>query len=335
AATGDVLVHSPLAAAAHGGGYDYDFDPMFEDVRPILEAADLAICHLETTLSRDNRQLSYYPIFEVPRQVGAALARAGYDYCSTASNHSVDVGLRGVGATLDVLDRVGLAHDGTARSRSEARAPAYLTVEGVRIALLSYTYGLNGLPPPEGAAWAVNLIDGRRIVADARRARRRGARFVIVSVHWGAEYVQSPTPDQRRIARRIVRSGAVDVVIGHHAHVVQPIDRAGGPVVVYGLGNFLSSQSGACCPVETQDGVIVHLRVEGIGGDFRVTRILYTPTWVSHEPYRILPVALARRDPTTPEYLKDEVQASFERTRAAIEALEPRGIRASARGFSR
>jgi poly-gamma-glutamate synthesis protein (capsule biosynthesis protein) len=327
------LVHSPLAAAAlEPNGSQYDFDPMFAAVRPLIREADLALCHLETPLSRHNDDLSYYPLFRVPRGVVPALVHAGYDYCSVASNHSVDGGFSGVSATLDILDRAGIAHDGSARSPREGRRPAYLMVEGVRVALLSYTYGLNGLLPPEGAPWAVNLIDGSRIVADARRARRQGAEFVVVSLHWGVEYVAEPTPEQRELARRLTRSRMIDLVVGHHAHVVQPVDRVNGRLVLYGLGNFLSNQTSACCPAETQDGVLVHLRVREVGDRFRVTRILYTPTWMSHDPYRILPVTLALRDPDIRALLGDALRASFQRTTGAMRMLGE-DVRATGKHF--
>ena len=315
-------MHSPIAAAARTGDAAYDFDPLFGRVRRIVGAADLGLCHLETPLSRDNLDLSYYPRFSVPRELAPGLARAGFDYCSTASNHAVDAGFEGVRATLDALDRAGIAHDGTARDRREARRPAYLEVAGVRIALLSYTYGLNGLVLPASVSWGVNTIDTRRILADARRVRRH-AEFVIVSLHWGVEYVAEPTPDQRRLARRLTRSGLVDLIVGHHAHVVQPIDRVHGRTVLYGLGNFVSSQSSACCRVETQDGVVVHLRVRESGQRFRVTRIRYTPTWVDHDPYRVVPVGRALRGGDA------LLRASALRTRRALGML---GVRARVYG---
>lgn len=327
AATGDVLVHSPIAVASRlPDSTRFDFDPVFDLVRPTLRRADLALCHLETPLSRSNLDLSYYPVFRVPRGLARALANAGYDYCSTASNHAMDAGLDGIDSTLDLLDRAGIAHDGTARTRREAAAPATLKVDGVQVALFSYTYGLNGFAPPAGAEWAVNLIDARRILDDARRARRRGAELVIVSMHWGVEYVVEPTAYQRSIARRLLRSGAVDVIIGHHAHVVQPVERIHGRIVAYGLGNFVSNQSAACCPAPTQDGVILHLRVRGRPRDLEIPRVLYTPTWMSHSPYQVVPIGRSSRVPAL-------LRESRARTRRAVRMLGARP-RVTTRGFA-
>lgn len=154
AAAGDILVHRPLASQARvrgaETGTEYDFAPMFDQVRPVFTATDLSICHLEVPLSADNTGLGGYPLFSAPHQLADAIAGAGFDACSTASNHSLDRGGAGVTATLDALDRAGVAHAGTARSADEARAPRLYEVEGVTVGHVSATYGLNGLILPPG-----------------------------------------------------------------------------------------------------------------------------------------------------------------------------------------
>jgi len=178
-------------------------------------------------LSRNGRNLSSWPAFNAPPQVATALRWAGYDACSTASNHSMDQGRRGVAATLDVMDAAGLRHAGTARTAQEAHATTIIDVRGARVALLSYTYGLTGGRVPPSRSWLVKVIDRRRIVGDARAARRAGAQFVVVLLHWGQEYRSAPTPLQRDLARRLLRTPEVDLILGHHVHVVQPIQRIG------------------------------------------------------------------------------------------------------------
>lgn len=329
-ASGDILVHSPVASAAllHGDG-TYDFRPMFESIRPLVSHADLAVCHLETPVSSEDAGFSYYPVFRVPRQIVHALKYAGYDYCSTASNHAMDAGSSGIAATLDALDRAGISHDGTARRAREGSRPAELRIGGVRVALLSYTYGLNGLSLPADMPWAVNLIDRKRIVTDARKARQAGAEFVIVSLHWGAEYVHEPTIDQQTLARRLVGSRAIDLILGHHAHVVQPVARIKGRYVVYGMGNLLSNQSSDCCPLAAQDGVLVRVRVREVAGRLKAVRVLYSPTWVDRGSYRILPVKRVLRDATTLDELRPTLRASLSRTRATVEALGTESVRLS------
>jgi poly-gamma-glutamate synthesis protein (capsule biosynthesis protein) len=320
-ASGDVLSHRSVQerARAYGAhrGHPYDFGPMFAAIRPLVSAADLAICHLETPLSPSGRRLSGYPRFNAPPQLAVAIRRAGYDACSVASNHAMDQGVRGVAGTLAVLDRAGLRHAGTARSPREAR-PSILTVGRARVAVLSYTYGLNGFRLPRGRPWLVNLLSPGRILADARAARRAGSQFTVVFLHWGQEYRSAPTPAQRALARRLLADPSVDLILGHHAHVVQPIQRSNGKWVAFGMGNSLSAQSAACCPAATQDGVLLRVSVVAKAGRLVVGKLSYIPTWVEHPSYRILPVAnaLARRSasPATRAMLR----ASLHRTTAAV-----------------
>ena len=330
AATGDFLIHMPVADRARqlgaASGAAYDFSPMLDQVRAELKAADLAVCHLETPLSPDNRYLSGYPRFNTPRELASAIVGAGYESCSTASNHSLDRGEAGVRATLDVLDAAGLTHAGSNRTAEEAAAPELHDVNGVRVALLAYTYGLNGLPLPAGEPWLVNLIDSQRILSDAHNARAAGAQFVMVQLQWGQEYQSQPTGEQQSLARTLLASPDIDVIVGHHVHVVQPVERIGDKYVVYGLGNFLSNQHPQCCPLAAQDGVIVTLHVEEQAGRLLVTRVAYTPTWVERGPYLVRPVAAGLDDEVTPPALRAELEASWARTVAAIGSLGAAGV---------
>jgi poly-gamma-glutamate synthesis protein (capsule biosynthesis protein) len=290
---------------------------MFAAIRPIVAAADLAVCHLETPLAPTGRDLSGYPTFNAPPQLAAAIRDAGYDVCSVASNHAMDRGPAGVAGTLHVLDRAGLRHAGTARGPREAR-PTLLTVRGVRVAVASFTYGLNGFHPPRGRPWLVNLLDPDRILADTRAARRAGSRFTVVFLHWGQEYHSAPTPAQRTLARRLLADPSVDLVLGHHAHVVQPLWRVKGKWVAFGLGNSLSAQSAACCPAATQDGVLLQVRVVERDGRLLADEVRYIPTWVEHPSYRILPVAQALARGSAGPATRAALRASLRRTADAI-----------------
>lgn len=332
--TGDLLTHAPVSrqAAAYGGatGVPYDYGPMFAAVAPTLSAADVAICHLETPLSPDGTNLSTYPVYNVPRELAPAVAGAGWDGCTVASNHALDAWDTGVHATLDVLDAAGLRHSGTARSAEEAATPTTYEVEGVTIASLSYTYGLNGFSLPEDQPWLVNLIDPERILADAAAARQAGADLVVVGLHWGEQYVTEPTADQSALARQLLASPDVDLIVGAHAHVVQPVEQIDGEYVVYGLGNFLSNQSPECCAPGAQDGVIVTAQVRApADGPATVSGLVVTPTWVDRTDYTVLPVAAAIDDPSTPEWLRPTLEASWERTISTIVSMGAPGILAS------
>ena len=300
AAGGDVLIHQAIALAAEAtapGSGTYDFRPLLRPIEPWIADADLAICHLEGTLSPTNTGLLYqegdeHPAhFNGPREVADALVATGWDACSTAGNHALDRGLTGVRETLEVLDAAGLGHAGTARDADE-RLPALYRVNGVRVAHLAYTIGTNE-PRPADARWSVNLIDADAILADARWAREHGAELTIVSLHWGTQYQVSPDWEQTRLAETLTASPDVDLILGHHVHVVQPIARVNGKVVVYGMGDHLSniqtmpdgSKYGA------EDGVVVHLTIaEQEAGGFAVAGAAVTPTWVDPATKRVLPV---------------------------------------------
>jgi capsule synthesis protein PGA_cap len=293
AASGDLLIHSPVFARAleNGGGQKYDFRPMLKQVAPIIKRADLGICHLETPLTRG--EPTGEPTFNAPASLATAIKATGWDLCDTASNHSLDAGHDGVEETGKILDAAGVFHTGSYASAAAQRIPLIAKVRGVPVAFLSYVSGeIPGIPPNPNP-WSLNRAGPKRILADAREARRRGARVVIVNVHWGKEFESAPTPRQRALARTLTASSDVTAVIGQNAHVVQPIDRAGGKPVVFGEGNLLSNQDEACCTVQSQDGLIALLDFEVRDKTARVTRIRYVPTWVKHPELEVLPVGEA------------------------------------------
>jgi poly-gamma-glutamate synthesis protein (capsule biosynthesis protein) len=299
--TGDLLAHTAVIdqARAYAAGEGYDFTPMLRRVQPIVAAADVAICHLETPVAPPGTAADgSYPDYGVPAQITAAIAAAGFDRCSLASNHAMDKGVAGVDSTLDAFDAAGLGHAGMARTPVEA-GPTLFDVGGTTIAHLSYTFNFNGRRLPRDQPWRSNRIDPARIVAEARQARQEGARFVLVSLHWGDEGSSAVTPSQRRWAQEITASGAVDVIVGHHAHVVQPIEQVNGRWVVFGLGNFLTGmgRSSPCCGIRGQDGMIVRLRVtEQPDGSFAVAPPEAIATYVDRSSYVVLPVQLGLTD---------------------------------------
>lgn len=293
AGSGDVLLHNGLwrQAQRDAGGHGYDFAPLLKGVRPAIEAADLAICHLETPLGRPGGPFTGYPIFKVPPQIVPALRATGYDACSTASNHSIDGGEAGVRRTLDALDAAGIRHAGMARSRAEQDTPTIMTVRDVRVALLSYTFSFNGLRRPKGKEWLVNALDPKRVREAARRARAAGAEVVIVSIHWGTEYEHRPNSQQVSVARQLLNDGSIDLILGHHAHVVQPFERINGRWVAYGMGNHVSYQGFSD---ETRDGVISRFTfVETAPGRFTVSEAAALPTFMqlNDGPARVLLVS--------------------------------------------
>lgn len=320
AATGDLLIHGPIAARARTEE-GWDFTPMFRRVAPILRSADLAVCHVESPMSRDNTRLSYYPRFRVPNQLAEAIRRAGYDTCSLASNHSLDRGVDSVRGTIEALDRAGVAHTGAARSPAEAKRLNLLRVKDAYAAHLSYTYGLNTGPPPDGMAYLVNILDEAAVLDEARRARAAGAHFVIVSLHWGREYSRRPSAYQIELGARLLSSPDIDLILGHHTHMIQPIVEIDGKFLAYGLGNFLSNQSPRTCrscPPGAQDGVILHFTVteDPARGRWYVSAVSHTPTRVDPASFEIVNVL----EPAAPEERRARA-ASAKRTADALSAL--------------
>ena len=283
AVSGDLLPHLPVVAAARRGD-GYDFAPLLSGVRPLVRGADLAFCHVETPLQAGPP--AGYPRFRSPPALAQAIRRTGWDACSTASNHTVDQGAAGVRSTIRALNRAGVAHTGSAIRPRGRRRTLLLRRRGTTVAFLSYTQHTNGLPVPH--PWSVNLATARRILGDARRARRRGADAVVVNLHWGTEYRHGPDAFQMRLARRLTRGRAITAIVGQHAHVVQPIRRMNRRWVVFGSGNLLSNQSAACCAAATQDGMVVTLHLEVRGGRARVAKVRYAPTFVRHPDMRVL-----------------------------------------------
>lgn len=322
-AAGDVLLHSPLwrqaeADAAAAGVPGYDFAPLLSGVAPTVGAADLAICHLETPLAPTGGPYSSYPVFSVPPEIVPALAATGFDACTTASNHVYDRGADGIDRTLAALDTAGLAHAGSARNPDEAATITTLEANGVSVALLSYSYGFNGIPAPNGEEWRSNAIDEARILADAAAARQRGADVVVVALHWGNEYDHQPSGQQQDLAPRLIRSPDIDLLLGHHAHVVQPVEQVDGEWVVYGMGNMIAYQ-GTLGPTK-EEGLLVRFTFTETPQGWRVTAAEFAPllTVRGQAPVRLVEVGRVLADPAIDPALRQRLQEAWDRTVAVV-----------------
>jgi poly-gamma-glutamate synthesis protein (capsule biosynthesis protein) len=325
-ATGDVLLHSPLWRQAEADGAatgvgGMDFAPLLAGIRPTVEPADLAICHMETPIAPAGGPYSGYPSFSVPPEIVPALAVTGYDACTTGSNHTFDRGADGVDRTIATLEAGGLEHAGSARSPAEATEITLLPAGAATVALLSYTYGFNGIPAPNGETWRANPIDENRIVSDATRARQAGADVVVVALHWGLEYQHEPTDEQATLGPRLIAWPDIDLLIGHHAHVVQPIQEVGGEWIVYGMGNSLATQSSPGTGKE--EGLLVRFTfTEGDHG-WSVTRAEYAPTLIAQgfSPLRLVEVHRALADPATDPARHARLEQARDRTAGIVTSL--------------
>jgi hypothetical protein len=328
---GDLLWHNTVwqsaaaDAAAAGGRTAYDFDPMFADLRPLVEKADVALCHEEVPFAQPGQPLQSYPVFAAPAQVGPWLASMGFDACTTASNHAVDQGWEGLRHTADVLDRAGVAHVGTFRSPAERRRPVVLTTDdGVRVGVVAGTYGLNGFPLPEGRPWSVSLWDADNLLAQARRARAAGADIVVVHLHGGTEYDHVPTEEQVALVHRLTRSPDVDLVLGEHAHVVQPITKVNGTWVAYGMGNMVAQQE--TDRPDTYEGVTVRfIFAEQPDGSFEARAAAYVPTvwnvYGAGGPIRVQRISEALAEGRTTPVSRERLLEARASIREAVHAL--------------
>jgi poly-gamma-glutamate synthesis protein (capsule biosynthesis protein) len=322
-ATGDVLLHRGLWAQASrdAGGSGYDFAPLFGSVRPVIAGADLAICHLETPVGPPSGPFSGFPLFSVPPQIAPALASTGYDSCSTASNHSVDQGERGVARTLEALDAAHIAHSGTARSAEETRRLNMLMVKGVTVAHLSYSYGFNGLVRPRGKEYLANQFEAGDVLAEAERAKLAGAEVVIVSLHWGTEYQHEPNAQQTSLAKKLLASPDIDLILGHHAHVVQPLNGIGDKWVAYGMGNMVSWQDFAR---DTTDGIMPEFTFSELSpGVFRVSSVEVRAVhmWLN-QPARVYDIAAVLSTLDAPAALTQACRASLRRTQRVLGTVD-------------
>jgi poly-gamma-glutamate capsule biosynthesis protein CapA/YwtB (metallophosphatase superfamily) len=231
---------------------------------------------------------------------------------------------------LDALDAAGIRHTGSARSPTEAATPDILSVRGVRVAHLSYTYGFDGQVGLAGSPWLANRTDPAAILAAARRARAAGAQVVIVSLNWGVEYRHRPTLEQTTLAHQLLADPAVDLIIGCHAHVTQPFERVNGKWVVYGMGNLIARHAE---PTEGNTaGLVARFRfTRDAAGRWQVTRAEYVPTYIElGPPIRLVDLPAALADPTLPA----TVRARYATVQAGTDQVVT-SLGASAAGLAR
>lgn len=295
--SGDVLIHPPLWIQAHRdaraeGRTGYDFGPMYASVAPDVAAADVATCEMETPLAPPQGPFIGWPTFNAPPQVLTALKNIGYDSCTTASNHTLDQGYPGLKRTLDEIDAAGLKHTGSARSPREAATPLIETLpNGVKVGQLAYSFNFNGFEPPPDKRWEANLIDVPRILAAAARLKQSGADIVVLSMHWGIEYEHLATQEQRDQARRLLASPNIDLILGDHAHVVEPAEKIHGKWVFYCMGNQISRHEDPIA--DSREGVMPDVTFTEVRPHhFKATLVRAIPTWMQDVPdLRLLDVA--------------------------------------------
>ncbi len=274
---GDAMCHTPQIESARRQDGSIDFRPSFAGVKPHFDQADIAIVNLETTISPNSRYTGY-PCFSSPAEYIEALAWLGADVALLANNHCCDRGAKGIRTTIAHLDTLGIAHTGVFHNEEEYKLNRVLRLErnGIKLSLINYTYGTNGIPVPKGCL--VNLIDTVRIADDIAFASK-GADCVVACMHWGNEYQRQPSRQQRKLAQFLHHHG-VDIVVGSHPHVVQPYTTTEQQITIYSLGNFISNQQYD----HTDGGLLAEIEIEKSNDTICKYSLRTIPIWVKKSP---------------------------------------------------
>lgn len=243
-AFGDNLIHETIYKAARTGE-NYDFSPMLIEIKPYLKEFDLKFINQETILGGKEIGLSTYPAFNSPQELGDALVDAGFNLISLANNHTLDRGEKAIINSINYWESKNVIHSGSVLSSKDSQVSLF-TINNIRFAFVAYTYGTNGIPHPQGKTHLANVYSNAKAEADLKEYKEE-ADVIIVSMHWGEEYQNYPNQEQKDQARFLASLG-VDIIIGHHPHVIQPLEMLENDghktLVIYSLGNFLSDQVG-------------------------------------------------------------------------------------------
>ncbi|TCO09633.1 CapA family protein [Natronoflexus pectinivorans] len=278
---GDIMGHgAQIESAERDEGRYYDYSENFKYIEPYFRSADVVVGNLEVTLA--GKPYKGYPLFSSPDELATALKESGVNVLVTANNHSCDRGRAGLERTIKVLDQHHFVRTGTFLDSTDMAKhhPRIIHINGIKLALLNYTYGTNGIPVTQPNI--VNLIDKETMKQDLKLTKSMHPDKIIMFLHWGNEYATSPSNDQTELAEFLFEHGA-DIIIGAHPHVIQPMhltyqnDRE--QLVVYSLGNFISNQRWEL----TDGGAMVRITLAKHKGDTYIKDAQHLLTWV-HTP---------------------------------------------------
>lgn len=286
-----------IEAAYNSKTKSYNYDPVFQKIKPIIDRTDITIANLEVTLA--GPPYSGYPQFSSPDALAKSCKENGIDVLVTANNHSVDRRKSGIIRTLKVLDSLQIPHTGTFRNPTERKHNNLLILRkgSIRVGVLNYTYGTNGLKAAKPTI--VNYIDTAQMRLDIENAKRENLDQLIIVTHWGMEYQTSPNKNQIKIAQFLLENGA-NMVIGGHPHVIQKAiwKKEKNQLIAYSLGNFVSNQAS----VNTDGGMMLELTLVKEGNKVEIREPGYHLIWV-HKPningkksYEIIPCNLYEND---------------------------------------
>ena len=291
-AVGDNLIHEGLYKTGMNNSGEWNYDHVYANVADEIQAADLAIINQETIFINDRAKISAYPRFGSPPEIGDSLVTTGFDVVLHASNHTVDKGAEGVWDTLNFWKEKHpeITVLGINESEEDQNTVDVVESNGIRFAMLNYTYGLNGLPMPSDAPYVVNLLDKDKMAEDIAKAKEISD-MVVVFLHVGDEYVYQPSETAKQWVDFLLEQG-VDIAINAHPHVLEPytmLTREDGHqmLVYYSVGNFASTQDRVPRLLGGMAKITVEMRVHEDGKDFTIKDYSLEPL-VCHWNYRTM-----------------------------------------------
>ena len=313
-ATGDGLIHSVIFRNYYKNGV-YNFTDAVKYVKDIVKDYDIAYYNQETPAGDDSITYSGYPMFYTPSAYVDAMRDAGFNTISLASNHSLDKGEKGILNTVKYFKTTNTLYSGMNDSEEMRNNFIIKEKNNITYTMLSYTTITNGLQVPSGKSYLLNLYDKEQVKKDIEAVRDK-VDVLIVAMHWGIEYINMPNEEEKEIAEYLSSLG-VDIVIGNHPHILQPITKIGDTIVMYSLGNFISNQYGGTngdwnkligfmatldiTKTVTKDDE-VKMTFDNIGGELIFTKYTGNPvTTAVHTDHTVIPFSKMTDD----TYLKD------------------------------
>lgn len=299
-ATGDGLIHNAIFWEYEQSDGSYDFSGAVKEVKDIVSKYDLAFYNQETVFAGKEYTYSGYPRFNSPSEFGDAMVDAGFNLISLANNHSMDKGETGVLNTLKYWKNKDVLYSGMANSEEDRTSYQIKEKNNITYTMLAYTDSTNGLPVPSGKSYLVNTYDKDKVKKDIEAVRDK-VDVLIVSMHWGVEYSAEPNASQKEMAEYLSSLG-VDIIIGNHPHVLQPITYINDTLVIYSLGNFISNQYGtgdysklvgfmATLDItKTVNKDESSIKIDNLGGELIYTYYIGNPiTTPNHSGHKVIP----------------------------------------------
>ena len=329
-AVGDLMVHKKQLQIAQQADGSYDFHEQYAMIANSLADADYTIANLETTVGKyKDKPYSGYPKFNAPESLLDTVKDAGVDFLTLANNHMLDRFGEGMVNTVNWVEKYGFDHGGANRSQKEKGTPVVVDVNGVRIGFLCYTEMTNDMEEkcsPKVVKYGINYLKKADFEKDVARLKQAGAEAIIALPHWGKEYKREPGATAKSAAKELIAAG-VDVVLGSHPHVVQPIkyikttDSDGNPrmgLAAYSLGNFISNMTDPY----TDSGIILDFTLqEQPGGGFIAENVGVVPLYCWNREGMIQTLSSTKYDLRAPDGMSDEAWARMKETRQELREL--------------